>query len=207
MDDNNMENTNWRKTVDKWFDDDGDNTFRLNYPLNKDSIVFDVGGYKGEWAKKISEKYGSKIFIFEPVPDFYSTIKQLFKNNSNVVLLDFGLSDKTETKQFHVSDDASSSNIQGGSIIDVNFREISNFIKTIDGNIDLIKINIEGDEYPLLKNLIKTRKISRFSHIQVQFHTFYPDAIESRAFIQAELSKTHNKTFDYPFVWESWSVK
>ena len=32
--------------VRRWFKDQGDSKLRLNYPkLNKDSIVFDVGGY------------------------------------------------------------------------------------------------------------------------------------------------------------------
>ena len=38
------------KQVERWFADDGDNTLRLNYPLDENSVVFDVGAYKGAWG-------------------------------------------------------------------------------------------------------------------------------------------------------------
>ena len=31
--------------VDRWFGDNGDHTLRLDYPLNEDSVVLDLGGY------------------------------------------------------------------------------------------------------------------------------------------------------------------
>jgi len=39
-------------------------------------------------------------------------------------------------------------------------------------SIDLMKINVEGAEYPILKNLIESDKITKIKNIQVQFHLF-----------------------------------
>lgn len=39
------------KALQRWRKENGDYTHRVNYDLNEDSIVFDVGGYKGEWAQ------------------------------------------------------------------------------------------------------------------------------------------------------------
>jgi hypothetical protein len=37
--------------VTRWFKDKGDETLRLEYPeLNKDSLVFDLGGYHGDFS-------------------------------------------------------------------------------------------------------------------------------------------------------------
>ena len=52
----------FNKIVDKlraaqWFKDNGDKTHRLNYNLNEKSIVFDLGGYEGQWASDIFSKY------------------------------------------------------------------------------------------------------------------------------------------------------
>jgi hypothetical protein len=43
-------------SLKKWFEDNGDNTHRINYNLNQDSIVCDLGGYIGEWSDKIQRK-------------------------------------------------------------------------------------------------------------------------------------------------------
>lgn len=37
---------------------------RYNYDLNEDSVVFDLGGYKGEWTEKIFSKYRCYIYVF-----------------------------------------------------------------------------------------------------------------------------------------------
>ncbi|GBF23088.1 hypothetical protein tpqmel_0492, partial [Candidatus Gastranaerophilus sp. (ex Termes propinquus)] len=57
--------------VKRFFKDDANGSLRLNYDLCENSIVFDVGGYKAEFAKEIFCKYQSFIHIFEPVPDFF----------------------------------------------------------------------------------------------------------------------------------------
>src|SRR6476620_9093588 len=64
--------------VEKWFGDDGDNTLRLNYELDEKSIVFDVGGYKGEFAGSMINKYNCTVFVFEPIPEFYNIIVNKF---------------------------------------------------------------------------------------------------------------------------------
>ena len=37
----------------------GDNTLSLDYPLNENSIVFDVGAYKGIFTEKVYNFFGS----------------------------------------------------------------------------------------------------------------------------------------------------
>ena len=43
-----------------------DNAKDLNFlfELDKNSIVLDLGGYKGDWANEIYRRYGCNIFIF-----------------------------------------------------------------------------------------------------------------------------------------------
>ncbi|MBA7576805.1 hypothetical protein ES708_18647 [subsurface metagenome] len=44
------------KRVVQWFEIKGDETLRLDYNLDKNSIVFDIGGYKGQWSSEIFSK-------------------------------------------------------------------------------------------------------------------------------------------------------
>ena len=39
--------------VAPWLADNGDKTYRLDYNLNENSVVFDLGGYEGQWASDI----------------------------------------------------------------------------------------------------------------------------------------------------------
>jgi hypothetical protein len=48
--------------VAKFLAERGDYTLRLNYNLDKDSIVIDAGGYKGWFAENIYNNYGKNIF-------------------------------------------------------------------------------------------------------------------------------------------------
>jgi len=66
---------------------------------------------------------------------------------------------------------------------------------------------IEGGEYDLLEHLIKTKYIKRIKNLQVQFHDFVDQAQERMDNIQKELSKTHQLTYQYLFVWENWERK
>ena len=65
-----------------WIIEKGDTTLATNFNLNEESIVFDVGGYQGDWANKIYSKYKSNIHIFEPSKEFANKIKCRFNNNN-----------------------------------------------------------------------------------------------------------------------------
>ena len=71
--------------------------------------------------------------------------------------------------------------------------------------VDLLQINIEGDEYGLMEYMIESNTIDKFKNIQIQFHLGIDNDIERRNIIQKNLvSKGFKNKFDYPFVWESW---
>lgn len=193
----------------RWNDVRGDDTHRLNYPLNENSIVFDVGGYEGWFADKISNKYNSNIYVFEPVAEFYEKIKNRFNGNEKIKVFNFGLGAKTESIEMSLDTDGSS-HISNESLKKeiVQIKSIVEFLSENNlNNIDLMKLNIEAAEFDLLDNIIKESKASCFKNIQVQFHTFIPDCVERRNEIRKHLSETHQTTYDYEFIWENWKLK
>jgi FkbM family methyltransferase len=196
---------NW-DTHNRWNTENGDNTHRLNYKLTENSIVFDLGGYKGEWSEQIINRYNSYIYIFEPVKEFYNIIFEKFKNNDKVKVYHFGLGDIDTTSQISLDGDASSHILKNTNNLEtIKIVSINKFIKDNNiNNIDLIKINIESAEYVLLESLIETNNLDKFNNIQVQFHTFIPDCVERRDSIRNYLSKTHKLTYDFTFIWENW---
>ena len=69
--------------VHRWHKDNGDFSLRLNYPLFENSVVLDVGAYKGDWSWQIANKYNCHIYAFEPVPEFHSQIVNRFNHNNS----------------------------------------------------------------------------------------------------------------------------
>ena len=216
---------NW--SVTKSLDDIFIETFKRSgfssdittYNLNENSLVFDIGGYRGEWAASIIEKYNPYIHIFEPVKEFFDGCVRRFMDSPKTIISQFGLSDKdrdiTIAKQ-----EMNSSAYRGGenqtklpdSVYgeakpeEIKLLDICKFLKYTK-NVDLISINCEGGEYDILFRLIETGQIKLFDNVQVQFHDFHPNAVEFRDKIRASLSLTHIERFCYPFVWESWKRK
>ena len=190
----------------KWFNDKGDYTHNLNYELNEDSVVIELGGYKGIWAQQIFNKYKSTIYIIEPLAEFYNFMNEKFKTNNKIHLLNVGISTDNKKGIIYTNGDSSSSNTDNGIAIEVEFNSIETlFNKWNISQADLIQINIEGDEYTLLENMIKTGMIHKFKNIQIQFHIFIDNCVERRNNIREYLINNGFKlNFDYPFVWESW---
>ena len=191
--------------LQQWFKDDGDNTLRVNYNLNEDSIVFDLGGYHGEWTNKIYEKYKCNVYVFEPIPDLYQRIKERFSSNEKIKVFNFGISDESKELLLTLDNDGSSFYTNGSDKINAKVISIIDILNELNiKNIDLIKINIEGDEFPVLKKLLDANMINIFNNIQVQFHQYIQNSVELRNEIRERLSKTHKLTYDYEFVWENW---
>jgi FkbM family methyltransferase len=189
----------------KWFNDCGDEQLRLKYPLCINSIVFDLGGYKGQWASDIFAKYCCTVHVFEPVSEFAGNIIERFGQNPYIIVHQFGLSDRDQTVQIHFDHNRSSMYTSGTEVREAKLISAKKFIDA-EGikHVDLMKINIEGGEYDLLDHLIDTGLVKQIANIQVQFHDHVPNAERRMQKIQQALQKTHYLTYQYPFVWENW---
>lgn len=196
------------KRVIPWFKIRGDKTLRLDYDLNEKSIVFDLGGYEGQWTNDVFSRYCCFIYVFEPVEEFFKEIEKRFSKNKKISVYKFGLSKKTQSAKISTEESASSIFKREKETANIKLLKASNFLQERNiEQIDLMKINIEGGEYDLLEHLIETGIVRTIKNIQVQFHDFVPNAEQRMVKIQKELQKTHYLTYQYPFVWENWRIK
>jgi len=198
-----------QESIKKWFADNGDATHNLNHNLNRDSIVLDIGGYTGVWASQILEKYDCQIYILEPVPDFYKILKQRFLNFPRVLPKMVGVSPDV-SKEITINLDGDATRCLNDSPCGTTQISLSPIEKILEDfnieKVDLVQINIEGAEYSVLKEWIRTGTINRFKKLQIQFHQIEGvDCLYERNHIQNSLSVLgYNKVFNYPFVWEAW---
>jgi FkbM family methyltransferase len=201
-------NTLFTESLAQWRRDFGDDTLKLDFDLDQSSIVLDVGGYKGQWSSDIYARYRCKIYVFEPIAEFYEFAKRRFARNPNIVVLKKGLA--SNNRRARISKDADASSVfkesdRGESIALVSLSEFLDQY-AVD-HIDLLGINIEGGEYELLDYLVSEGRISVVDNILVQFHDFVPGAKARMEQIQQRLSTTHSPVFQYPFVWEHWQIR
>lgn len=190
--------------MNNWFEDDGDNTLRINYNLDETSLVVDLGGYQGKFTQQIYDKYNCNIICVEPCTPFFEKIRNRFDKIDKIKIHNFGVGNKTETKILYYNEDATSVCLKSNNNIEsVKMVSFDCFVSDIQC-IDLLKINIEGSEYELLEHIIEKNLQNKIRNIQVQFHRWIENCEDRRKNIQDVLRKTHKLTYNYDFVWENW---
>lgn len=196
------------KIVSKWYRDGGDDKFRYDYDLCSESIVFDLGGYKGQWASDIYARYNCSVFIFEPVKSFADKIAERFKNNKNINVFSLALGKNSRQDLIALHENGSSIYKESETKENMEFEDVASFFIQHDiTSVDLMKINIEGGEYELLDRLIETKLINKIKYLQIQFHNYAPNHEMLMNGLCEELMKTHNRTYSYKFVWDNWVLK
>ena len=193
----------------RWILRRGDRTLRLDYPLGPDSVVFDVGGYRGDWAEAIFARFGCAIHVFEPVPQFFDLIRRRLGGNARIVINKAGLADAAGRQMISIDEEASSvARTTTANRCEIELLDVHDYVSTRGiGRIDLMKINIEGGEYALLQRMHETGLIARCVDLQIQFHDFVPGAHEKRRRLREIIARTHELTYDYPFIWDNWRRK
>ncbi len=191
----------------RWWQDSGDQTHIFNHDLNKDSVVLDLGGYVGVWAQQVVDKFNCNVYAIEPLTEFYNQMVNKFQSNPKVHLLNVGVATENKKDFIYLGGDSTSSNLENGTKVEVEFRTISRILDEWGlAEVDLLQMNIEGDEYSMLESMLKEGSIDRFKNIQVQFHLGIENDIDRHSEIcQALKDRSFKSKFSYPFVWEGWT--
>jgi len=179
------------------------------FDIGPESVVLDIGAWKGLWSLRVSERYNHpKIHAFEPVKRYYSEALTNLKDHKNVVLHNFGLGAYSREGDITVDNDASSLYSDG------LYKEIV-FIKNIKEVLDKLgveqfdatEVNVEGAEYELLEYIFETGIFSMFKQLMIQFHVMNGQFVSSKDRIREKLLKHFTPVFLYEYVWEFWVRK
>jgi FkbM family methyltransferase len=202
----------YEKNRDKWYFDGSDETKRVEFiGLDSDSVVFDAGGWRGDWASDIYSRYKPMIHVFEPVPEYADFILKRFKMNSQVTVREYGLGGKDQKIPIYIGNEGSSLFINNNTTDvakKIEIRDVYDYF--VNNNVtcvDLFKINIEGGEYDLLDRVIEKNLQFSIDRFLIQFHDFVANADTRRSAIRRKLAESHELLFDYPYVWECWVRK
>lgn len=145
---------------------------------NSNLIIIDIGGHIGTFSIPVSYK-SKQVYVFEPSKSNYQILTKNIQlnNRQNIKTINAAIDTKTSRKYLYFS----TTNAGGNSFYNVrkNNQQKKEIIKTLTlesqlkkykiNKIDLIKIDCEGAEFPILLNLKKST-YQKIHSIIIEYH-------------------------------------
>lgn len=196
-----------KEEYERYTRDDPNEMMRVDYNLNPDSIVVDVGGLTGDWAARVYCHHSCNIVIYEPHPSLVEKARINFIGNDKVKIYGFGLGGEHGVLTLYGdSHNASIFKNNTGRETRVQIVKASDVFKQYN-HIDLLKINVEGAEYEIMNDLLDNYDMRKINDLQIQFHVNVEGYAAMREDIRCRLMNTHYMTWNYDYIFENWSIK
>lgn len=171
----------------KQFDATGNDYLRYGCQITKGMKVLDIGANIGAFARAAVLRGASKVFCFEPMTPTYRCLElnsELYSDQIHTFKV--GVSDKTQTANFRIHTNYTHNG--GGQMSEISpFLENvvhsetcalidiqAIFCDKIWGDVDFLKIDIEGAEEIVLKAL-PDAALQRLVCIAAEFHSHTPE--------------------------------
>jgi len=166
--------------------------------LEREMNVVDIGANIGVYTVLASEKVGGegKVVAIEPEPKNYSQLLENIKLNNfhNVIPQNIALTDHEGFEKLYLHSFGDPSLVFQGdknSYIKVPVKTLDNLLEELDlKRIDIIKIDAEGSEVPILKGAEKTLKANPNIKIIVAAEHYPSEIEEVRQFLNDRGFKT-----------------
>lgn len=143
--------------------------------IDTSGIVVDAGANVGFFTLYARENGAKRVYSIEPDPLPYFYLEKNFKNDTGVILLNKALSDTDDMVKFDISLGASVGstmskycNYEYKKTIFVDSLRVSNILR-MEGKINLLKLDIEGAEFEVIKYLSKY-EFNRIDQMFIEFH-------------------------------------
>jgi FkbM family methyltransferase len=128
--------------------------------LKHGHLFVDVGAYHGHYSLLLSKNF-RKIIAIEPFPvnaDFLKAATEYRKVN-NISVVRVAASDKEGTRKFRIMPQPSESRLvseaANGNLISVQTTTLDSLLQPYE-DIDLVKLDVEGSEFDVLKGATKS---------------------------------------------------
>ena len=145
--------------------------------LGPESVVVDAGAHRGEFSRTLVERYRCRCYLVEANPTLSAKLTDSrFSGVANVAL---GATDSTA--RFIMRDNPESSSLIPRATdgqteaTDVDVVSLPTLMRHMGlPQIDLLKLDIEGDEFNLIENT-PVHILRSIGQITVEFHDFLPE--------------------------------
>ncbi len=156
-------------------------------------VVFDVGANRGQTVSEFLKLMpGAKLIAFEPIPRLAETIRQNFRNHSNLTVETLAMDESVGVRTFHVNayDETSSfltTSVNTDKRQYLTLREeIQVQTTTLDAFcaahgiacIDVLKLDVQGVELPVLRGARVMLPQIQAVYAEITFAPFYQGQTE-----------------------------
>ena len=127
--------------------------------LSKDDIVYDLGANFGVYTMYAISEGVKQVYAFEPTPNNVNHLKETFKWDKNVQIIDKAIAGENKTTTFYthphsVSNSLLVTDMHPNQSIEVECINLEQWIKDNNKNPPtVVKCDIEGAEYEFIESL------------------------------------------------------
>lgn len=180
--------------------------------LYPNATIIDAGGFTGRDLgvfRSNAAKLGinlddMNVEIFEPHPKIFKRlISNIGLNPTWLSAHNYGLGNNNTQMCMDDESDGASTIKKEQCSLSVNVKDIAEVIKA-HAQIDLLHINCEGCEIPILNRVLET-SIDKVQTIEVQMHKKYVTVQKYCQIATALFSAGYHRVYHYAFVWEAWT--
>ncbi len=138
---------------------------------NPSPVIIDGGGNMGISVLGFKTDHPqSTVTVFEPDPSIATLLRENLTRNgmaAGVRVVEAGLAGETGTVTFAADASAGGQVTESNANTTIDVVQLSDFI---DGEVDFVKLNIEGQELPVLRDLEASGAIKKIKRIVLEYH-------------------------------------
>lgn len=144
-------------------------------PATDKPLIVDCGAHIGMAVLYFKKFYpGSEVRAFEPNPESFELLKKNVKDSKGVELYNYALSDREKRIDIYSAGERASINASihqlpdQGRSFKAQAKRLSLFME--QQTVELLKIDIEGAEWEVVKELSETECLGQVLNVIVEYH-------------------------------------
>ena len=152
--------------------------------LQQTDIVIDCGANVGRFTEYLC-KTGATVYSFEPNPYAFKVLQDRFAAYSNVHCIQKGVSDIEAKAKLYLHENSGEDeiiwstgssllsfkeNVLSDKYVTVELIDLCEFIQSLNQQIRILKLDVEGVECPILRKIISTGINKKIDYTFVETH-------------------------------------
>lgn len=181
--------------------------------VSPNTVLWYVGGNtECEVGRQIQRRHNlQRMYVFEPVPMYFASLENIFKNEKGVVVLNYGLDAFDRVLRVPIGGKATTATqkcIRDSECTSIEIRSVMPSLRALGwspSDSHIMYLNCEGCEYGVLKSLLDHNVAQYFEYIHFATHAVgVPSLVPTVCQIRQRLNVTHFPLFAVPFAQERW---
>lgn len=153
-------------------------------PISHRDVCIDCGANIGK-ITEIMSYAGATVYAFEPNPFAFKVLSGRFEGSENIHCINKGVLDHPDKMKLFLHENAEEDqitwstgssllvnkpNVDINNYIDVEIIDLIQFIIDLNVPIKVLKLDVEGVEYPIINKIIDSGLIDNIQYIFVETH-------------------------------------